>query len=136
MVAQIQQQDESFDQVKKSLKCTKCEKSYTYDYKLRLHMKSAHSLNNSSTMPDTKAEIHESHKNHKCESCGKSFSEAGKLKKHIQMVHEGQKIGNHENHKCKYCDDSFSKAGSLKKHAIHQGHKDYKCGNHFLTQLT
>ena len=92
----------------KQPKCPLCEKSFSREHSVKLHI----------------ATVHEKQKPYKCHLCKKSFSREPSVKLHIATVHEKQTP-----YKCHLCDKSFSREHSVKPHiaTVHEGQRPYKC---------
>ncbi|KAL3281374.1 hypothetical protein HHI36_004584 [Cryptolaemus montrouzieri] len=93
------------EQMKKSLECNECSKSFKTKQELKAHSSS-----------------HSSEKPYICEVCGKAYRHKTALDIHVGM-HNGINP-----FKCLYCNKSFTQKGALIRHVkIHTGEKPYQC---------
>ncbi len=120
---------------KKPWSCTQCDKAFTGEKTLNLHIATAH----------------EGHKPFKCDKCDASYKTTTQLKDHTNAKHLGlslecklcdkkltsrQSFINHVNtvhkekrkYKCELCDYSFTQSGNLKRHreSVHSN-ETFKC---------
>ena len=128
----------SKEKLESDYKCDECEKSFSSDNGLQIHISTKHksphldkvcescgkSFSNRSNLMIHITTVHEKQKDHKCDSCGKGFAERSYLNKHIRWTHEGKK-----DHLCTICGKAFAIPSKLKKHIfeLHENHPDSKC---------
>ncbi|CAL4224268.1 unnamed protein product [Meganyctiphanes norvegica] len=95
------------DTVEKSYQCSHCDRKFTQNSGLKMHMV-----------------IHSDEKPYQCSYCDKAFKLKGTLKSHVS-THTGEK-----RYQCNMCDKSFKQIGYLPEHMrTHTGERPYLC-NH------
>jgi len=122
---------------KKSFPCPMCDKDFTQECFLNVHIVSDHvgikphkcdicgaSFPHSRNLKVHIKTVHEGNKPHKCEICGNRFAEKGKLTRHIASVHEKKRP-----YSCNLCDGTFTSNQHLKGHisSVHDGLKPHSC---------
>ena len=128
---------------KKKYKCSDCDESFTMNYNLNQHIRSAHNgrkefwcsfCEEKFTMKQLLkrhyAKVHDGQipysrtNNYKCSNCNACFTKKHYLDQHIVTVHDGTK------YKCSNCDEYFAQKQGLNQHiaSVHDGTK-YKCLN-------
>nr|CAD7202114.1 unnamed protein product [Timema douglasi] len=89
----------------KQFKCDICEKTFTQNSSLNIHMK-----------------LHRGQKDYTCQICSRSFAQNSSLKSHIRL-HTGQKPFS-----CPFCTKAFAQQSNLRSHVrIHTGEKPFCC---------
>ncbi|CAB0035018.1 unnamed protein product [Trichogramma brassicae] len=126
-----------FRKEKKDHKCDECQKTFTRQGSLKIHIKTVHdkrkdyecdvcqkTFSQRGHLKIHVKTVHDKRKNYKCDVCQKTFSHRGHLKIHVKTVHEGQK-----NFECDLCQKKFSQKNDLKKHikTVHDEQKGYEC---------
>ena len=90
------------------LSCNDCDEFFLTKYILKTHMKEVHFKGDGK---------------YKCSDCGKTFSNNSNLNKHKKSIHEGLRF------LCKHCERDFTTYEMLKYHtnALHNGGNKLKC---------
>ena len=109
------------DPLKRNVKCTKCDKTFSFFQDMKKHVKAVHEgvkyncdqcdfqSGYKNMLRNHVRKVHE-HYRHKCSQCDKSFVSSNELRHHIQVIHEGLRFV------CDICNCEYSRKRRLDSH--------------------